>query len=152
MLSSGLGCIHGGFTISETTAHLLYHSFSNFLVGQNGERGKQKPTRKYKHGTGGHRIKGQGRPSELKPVQKYFFKERQFLYKKTKRIPTNPRLDYSDEAKLSKIFQKFYYENFKLDDLQDYIIPAFRKIEGAREYFKILSEEATNFGFVTNFV
>jgi hypothetical protein len=25
-------------------------------------------------------------------------------------------IDYSDEVKLTRIFQKFYYENFKLED------------------------------------
>lgn len=46
----------------------------------------------------------------------------------------------------------FYYENFKLDDLKDYIIAAFRKIEGARDYFEILRQEAKNFAHVKKLI
>ena len=60
-------------------------------------------------------------------------------------------LDYSDEVKQTKIFQKFYYENFKLEDLKEYILPAFRKVKGAQNYFEILFAEAKNFGYVIFF-
>ena len=59
----------------------------------------------------------------------------------------NDNYYYSDEVKLAKIFQKFYYENFKLEDLKEYILPAFRKVKGAQNYFEILFAEAKNFGY-----
>lgn len=59
----------------------------------------------------------------------------------------NDNYYYSDEVKLTKIFQKFYYENFKQEDLKEYILPAFRKINGAQNYFEILFAEAKNFGY-----
>lgn len=59
----------------------------------------------------------------------------------------NDNYYYSDEVKLTKIFQKFYYENFKLEDLKEYILPAFRKVNGAQNYFEILFAEAKNFGY-----
>ena len=59
----------------------------------------------------------------------------------------NDNYYYSDEVKLTKIFQKFYYENFKQEDLKEYILPAFRKVNGAQNYFEILFAEAKNFGY-----
>lgn len=53
---------------------------------------------------------------------------------------------YCPDAKLQKIFQRIYFDNYKMEDLKEYILTAFSKLKNTNQFYDILDTEAKNFG------
>lgn len=39
-------------------------------------------------------------------------------------------VDYSEDVNLSRVLKGFYFDQLKLEDMKEYILPAFRKLNG----------------------
>ncbi len=57
----------------------------------------------------------------------------------------NEKYYYSDKVNFSAILKKIYYENYRIEDIKDYILPCFKKLGDERTFFETLIREARSF-------
>lgn len=57
----------------------------------------------------------------------------------------NDKYYYSNKIQFSTVLQKIYYENYKINDIKEYILPCFKRLSTVRAYFDILFREAKSF-------
>lgn len=57
----------------------------------------------------------------------------------------NEKYYYSSKISFQTILRKIYYENYKIKNVKEYIIPCFKRLKSVRNYFDILFREAKSF-------
>lgn len=57
----------------------------------------------------------------------------------------NEKYYYYDKINFSTILKLIYYENYKIEDIKDYIPPSFKKLTDIKNFFEILINEAKDF-------
>lgn len=59
--------------------------------------------------------------------------------------------DYSDQADLKTLIEKICYEGYKREDINDLIVPAFKKLKDETTYTRLLLYESRSFAKVLPF-
>jgi hypothetical protein len=57
----------------------------------------------------------------------------------------NDKYYYSDKINFDTILKLIYYENYKIEDIKEYISPSFKKLQDLKTFFEILINEAKDF-------
>lgn len=57
----------------------------------------------------------------------------------------NDKYYYSNKIQFSTVLRQIYYENYKINDIKEYILPCFKRLPSVRTYFDILLREAKSF-------
>ena len=57
----------------------------------------------------------------------------------------NEKYYYSSKISFQTILRKIYYENYKIKNVKEYIIPCFKRLKNVKNYFDILFREAKSF-------
>ena len=78
------------------------------------------------------------KPSEARPISDKQKIVQNIYYK-------NDKYYYSNKIQFSTVLQKIYYENYKINDIKEYILPCFKRLSNVRAYFDILFREAKQF-------
>lgn len=124
-------------------ANILEYLNDNFIMGTELKIRKCKSPLKVPSGfkTGINLVqyaRFDNRPHEVKPASEKQKIVQNIYYK-------NDKYYYSNKIQFSTVLQKIYYENYKINDIKEYILPCFKSLSSVRAYFDILFKEAKSF-------